>query len=69
MHICSAINALKRKNMNNQFLLWLVVSFSNMKAIASLVLMVSGNNDGVDLNHVAEMHRLCGGGLFGDMVA
>lgn len=40
---------------------------SNIQALTSPVLLISGDNDGVDLNHVAEMYRLCGGGVFGDM--
>jgi pimeloyl-ACP methyl ester carboxylesterase len=39
----------------------------NVKAIKCPVLIISGDNDGVDLNHIAEMYRLCGGGVFGDM--
>lgn len=38
-----------------------------VKQIKSPVLIISGDNDGVDLNHVADMYRLCGGGVFGDM--
>lgn len=38
-----------------------------VKQIKSPVLIINGDNDGVDLNHVAEMYRLCGGGIFGDM--
>lgn len=40
----------------------------NIKALKCPVLLIIGDNDGVDLNHVAEMYRLCGGGVFGDMV-
>ena len=39
----------------------------NIKALKCPVLIISGDNDGVDLNHVAEMYRLCGGGVFGDI--
>jgi pimeloyl-ACP methyl ester carboxylesterase len=39
----------------------------NLKALKCPVLIISGDNDGVDLNHIAEMYRLCGGGVFGDM--
>ena len=39
----------------------------NIKALRCPVLIISGDNDGVDLNHVAEMYRLCGGGVFGDI--
>lgn len=39
----------------------------NIKAIKCPVLIISGDNDGVDLNHVADLYRLCGGGVFGDM--
>jgi pimeloyl-ACP methyl ester carboxylesterase len=38
-----------------------------IKQIKSPVLIISGDNDGVDLNHLADMYRLCGGGVFGDM--
>lgn len=40
----------------------------NIKAIKSPVLLIMGDNDGVDLDHIAEMYRLCGGGVFGDIV-
>lgn len=39
----------------------------NVRALACPVLIISGDNDGVDLYHVAEMYKLCGGGVFGDM--
>lgn len=39
-----------------------------VKQIKSPVLIISGDNDGVDLNHLADMYRLCGGGVFGDMI-
>jgi pimeloyl-ACP methyl ester carboxylesterase len=39
----------------------------NVKAIKAPVLIIKGDNDGVDLGHVAEMYTLCGGGVFGDM--
>ena len=39
----------------------------NIKALKCPVLIISGDNDGVDLDHVAEMYRLCGGGVFGDI--
>jgi pimeloyl-ACP methyl ester carboxylesterase len=39
----------------------------NIKGLHCPVLIISGDNDGVDLNHIAEMYRLCGGGVFGDM--
>jgi hypothetical protein len=29
--------------------------------------MIMGDNDGVDLHHKADMYKLCGGGVFGDM--
>ncbi|MCW3463449.1 alpha/beta fold hydrolase [Chitinophaga nivalis] len=40
---------------------------ANIKAIKSPVLMISGDNDGVDLHHITDMYRLLGGGVFGDM--
>ncbi|MCW4470440.1 alpha/beta hydrolase [Flavobacterium sp. MFBS3-15] len=40
---------------------------ANLKAMKSPVLFIMGDNDGVDLNHTAEMYRLCGGGVFADM--
>jgi pimeloyl-ACP methyl ester carboxylesterase len=40
---------------------------NNIKALKSPVLLITGDNDGVDLNHLAEMYRLCGGGVFGDI--
>lgn len=39
----------------------------NMKSIKSPVLFIMGDNDGVDLNHVADMYKLCGGNVFGDV--
>lgn len=39
----------------------------NIGKLKSPVLFVMGDNDGVDLNHIAEMYRLCGGGVSGDM--
>lgn len=38
-----------------------------VKAIQSPVLIINGDNDGVDLHHVADMYHLCGGGVFADM--
>ncbi len=40
---------------------------ANLKAMKAPVLFIMGDNDGVDLNHTAEMYRLCGGGIFADM--
>ncbi len=39
----------------------------NVKAIKSPVLLICGDNDGVDFNHIAEMYSAFGGGVFGDM--
>ena len=39
----------------------------NVKAIKAPVLIIKGDNDGVDLSHVAEMYTLLGGDIFGDM--
>jgi pimeloyl-ACP methyl ester carboxylesterase len=41
---------------------------ANIKNIKSPLLLISGDNDGVDLNHIAEMYRLAGGGVMADMV-
>jgi pimeloyl-ACP methyl ester carboxylesterase len=38
-----------------------------IKAMRSPVLLIKGDNDGVDLNHITDLYRLCGGGTFGDM--
>ena len=38
-----------------------------VKAVRAPVLMIGGDNDGVDLHHVADMYRLLGGGIMGDM--
>lgn len=38
-----------------------------IKAIKSPVLLVMGDNDGVDIAHKAEMYRLLGGNVFGDI--
>lgn len=40
---------------------------TKIKGIKSPVLFIMGDNDGVDLNHTAEMYRLTGGGVFADM--
>ncbi|HEY0677280.1 MAG TPA: alpha/beta hydrolase [Chitinophagaceae bacterium] len=40
---------------------------ANIKAIRSPVLLIMGDNDGVDLSHVTAMYRLLGGGVFGDI--
>lgn len=40
---------------------------ANIKAMKSPVLLIMGDNDGIDLNHTAEMYRLLGGGVFADM--
>ncbi len=40
----------------------------NIANIKSPVLIISGDNDGVDLDHLAEMYRLVGGAVFADMV-
>lgn len=40
---------------------------AKIKGIKSPVLFIMGDNDGVDLNHTAEMYRLTGGGVFADM--
>lgn len=39
----------------------------NVKAIKAPLLLIMGDNDGVDLQHKADMYRLAGGGVFGDM--
>jgi hypothetical protein len=39
----------------------------NIKSFKFPVLMIMGDNDGVDLHHKADMYQLCGGGVFGDM--
>lgn len=39
----------------------------NVKGIKSPVLMITGDNDGLDLNQVADMYKLLGGGVNGDM--
>ncbi len=38
-----------------------------VKAIKAATLLISGDNDGVDLNHLAAWYRLLGGGVFGDV--
>lgn len=38
-----------------------------VKGISCPVLLVSGDNDGIDLNHLVETYRLLGGGIFGDI--
>lgn len=39
----------------------------NVKAIKSPILFIMGDNDGVSLEHKAEMYRAAGGGVIGDM--
>lgn len=39
-----------------------------VKAMPFPVLLITGDSDGVDLDHVVDMFRLWGGGVFGDMV-
>jgi pimeloyl-ACP methyl ester carboxylesterase len=39
----------------------------NVKSLKCPVLLIKGDNDGVELNHVADMYTLLGGGVFGDM--
>lgn len=40
---------------------------ANIKNIQAPVLFIMGDNDGVDLDHITEMYRLCGGSVFGDV--
>jgi pimeloyl-ACP methyl ester carboxylesterase len=40
---------------------------ANIKSIKSPVMIIKGDNDGVELTHVAEMYSLLGGGVFADM--
>lgn len=39
----------------------------NIQSIDSPVLLIMGDNDGVDLNHIASMYRSLGGDVFGDI--
>lgn len=39
-----------------------------VKAMRCPVLLITGDSDGIDLDHVVDMFRLWGGGVFGDMV-
>lgn len=39
----------------------------NIRSLRSPLLLIGGDNDGVDLNHVSEIYKLRGGGVFGDM--
>ena len=43
------------------------LGIENVKSIKSPVLIIKGDNDGVDLSHVAEMYEALGGGVSGDM--
>lgn len=43
------------------------LGIENVKAIKSPVLLISGDNDGVDFYHLTEMYQAFGGGVFGDM--
>lgn len=40
---------------------------ANIKNITAPALLIMGDNDGVDLHHVAEMYALLGGGVSGDL--
>lgn len=39
----------------------------NIKAIKSPVLIINGDNDGVDKEHIIKLYKLLGGGISGDM--
>lgn len=39
----------------------------NIKSIKSPILFIMGDNDGVRLDHVSKMYKLCGGSVFGDV--
>ncbi len=41
---------------------------AKIQAIQAPLLFIKGDNDGVDLNHVAEIYHLFDGDVFGDMV-
>lgn len=40
---------------------------SNVKQLKCPALLIFGDNDGVELSHVAEIYKLIGGGVFADM--
>ena len=40
---------------------------NNIKAIKAPVLLIMGDNDGVDMTHKTDMYRLLGGDIFSDM--
>jgi len=40
---------------------------TNIKNIKVPVLLIMGDNDGIDLAHKAEMYQLCGGNVFSDL--
>lgn len=39
----------------------------NIRAMAAPMLIINGDNDGVELDHIIDLYRLCGGGVFADM--
>lgn len=43
------------------------LGIENVKALKCPVLIIKGDNDGVDLSHTAEMYEALGGGVSGDM--
>jgi pimeloyl-ACP methyl ester carboxylesterase len=43
------------------------LGIENVKKIKCPVLIIKGDNDGVELEHTAEMYKALGGGVFGDM--
>jgi pimeloyl-ACP methyl ester carboxylesterase len=43
------------------------LGIENVKKINCPVLIIKGDNDGVELSHTTEMYKLLGGGIFGDI--
>ena len=43
------------------------LGIDNIKKIKKPILIIKGDNDGVELDHVAEMYKAFGGGVSGDM--
>ena len=43
------------------------IGIENVKTIKCPALIIKGDNDGVELTHIAEMYQALGGGVSGDM--
>ncbi|HTJ53193.1 MAG TPA: alpha/beta hydrolase [Cyclobacteriaceae bacterium] len=44
------------------------LGIENIRKMKAPMLIIQGDNDGVDLAHTTELYTACGGGIFGDMM-